>query len=653
MKFKLKKKKISAARDASMRLKKFDVPEMKVNYARIKAAGFVVFLCFVTLIARLWYLQVLEWQNLRSRSETNRFRQVRLVPPRGKILDRNGRVLAGMRPTFNLCLIRGEAKDLESLFKKLSQLLDIPETSLKIRFIKGKSLPKYMPVVLKRDINWEQLSKVEVRLHKLPGVYIEAAPGRKYPEGKLAAHLIGHLGQITEQDLVKDRYPGAVAGDLVGKYGVEAKYDKILRGVYGSRKIEVDAIGGLNRVVDQKPPKPGADIYLSIDMDIQRAAEEALEGKVGAAVAIDPRTGQLLALVSSPAFEPEAFVRGLEPDEWKALQDPVLRPLFNRAVQGRYAPGSTFKIVTAMAALGEHVIGAHTTFKCTSTFKLGRRVFRCWDWRGHGTTDLYKALVESCDVYFYNVGLKLGIRKLADYSFKCGLGKKTGVDLAHESAGLIPTPEWKVKRFHQKWQGGETLTIAIGQGYTLVTPIQMARLISSVANGGTIYRPQFIDQIVDCSGRVSKSFQKEAQGRLPATSYQLALIKKALLGVVQDKKGTGGRCRIKGLEVAGKTGTAQVIKQAKRRMDEKMAWKYRDHAWFIAYAPAKNPQIAVAVLVEHGGHGGSAAAPIARQIILRWHQIENPRPTLSPARSASLGDGLDHVAKRLERHKGV
>ena len=653
MRLRFKGKKNDSRRGASIRLKKFDLPEVSVNYTRIKAAGFVIFFCFVTLIARLWYLQILELEHLKLRSETNRFRQVRLVPPRGKILDRNGRVLAGVRPAFNLCLIKGEAEDLESLFAELSQLLDIPQSSLKIRLIEGKKLPKYVPVVLMRDISWEQLSKVEVRLHRLPGIYIEAAPGRKYPEGRLAAHLIGHLGQITEEDLAKGRYPGAVSGDLVGKYGVEAQYEKILRGVYGSRKIEVDAIGGLNRVVEQDSPKPGSDIYLTIDMDIQRAAEEALEGKVGAAVAIDPRSGQLLALVSSPAFEPEAFVKGLSPEEWKALQDPVMKPLFNRALQGRYAPGSTFKIVTALAGLKERVVSAHTKFKCTSSFKLGRRVFRCWDWRGHGKTDLYKALVESCDVYFYNLGLKLGIKKLAYYSRKCGLGVKTGVDLAHESSGLIPTPEWKIRRFHQKWQGGETLTIAIGQGYTLVTPIQMARLIASVANGGTIYRPQFIDQVVDCSGRVSKAFEKEAQGRLPATSYQLALIKKALLGVVQDKKGTGGRCRIKGLQVAGKTGTAQVIKQSKRRMDEKMAWRYRDHAWFVAYAPAQDPQIAVAVLVEHGGHGGSAAAPIARKIILRWLQIENPRPGLSPLRSAGLNPANMDIVRLTEEEAGV
>ncbi len=638
MKLRLKRRRKPSRPQVAMRLKKFGIPELTINYTRIKAASFVVFLCFVTLIARLWYLQIVEQDRLKSRAEINRIRQVRLVPPRGKILDRNGRVLAGVRPTFNLCLIKGEAKDLESLLKELSQLLEMPEADLKIRLIEGKKTPKYMPVVLQRNISWEQLSKIEVRLHKLPGIYIEAAPGRKYPEGKLASHLIGHLGQITEKDLMEGRYPGALSGDFVGKYGVEARYDKILRGLYGSRKIEVDAVGGLTRIIEQKSPRPGSDIYLSIDMDIQRAAEEALEGKIGAAVAIDPRNGQILALASSPAFEPEAFVRGLDPAEWKKLQDPVLRPLFNRAVQGRYAPGSTFKIVTAIAALSERVVGIRTKFKCTSSFKLGRRVFRCWNERGHGKVDLYRALVESCDVYFYNVGLKLGIKKLADYAYKCGLGKKTGVDLSHETAGLIPTPQWKYRHFHEKWQGGETLTIAIGQGYTAVTPIQMARLTASVANGGTIYRPQFVDQVVDCTGKVTQSFEKDEQGKLPIAPYQLSYIKKALKGVVHDKKGTGKRCRIKGLEIAGKTGTAQVVRQIKRRMDEKMAWKYRDHAWFVAYAPAKNPQIAVAVIVEHGGHGGSAAAPIAREIILRWFQIEHPRPSPSPIRSASYGN---------------
>ncbi len=615
-------------------LRRFDTEEQKAHSKRVDIAMLIVGLCMVTLLAQLWYLQVVKSDELRAKSEKNRLRLVRLPAPRGKILDRSGRLLAGVTPRFNVCIVKEEAKDLESLLKKLGPLLDESDAEIRTQLAKGKREPLYMPIVIKRGVSWETLCRIEASSYRLPGVYIEAVPGRRYPYGAIAPHLLGYLGQVSEKELKSSRFPGTRPGDLVGKYGIEVVYNRELAGVNGLKRLEVDAMGGLVKVLDERPPVPGEDLYLTIDLDLQKAAQEALEDKVGAVVVMDPNNGAILAMASSPKFDPELFIKGLTTQQWEALQDKTKRPLLNRTIQGQYAPGSTFKIVTAAAALQEGVITSKSTFNCSSRFRLGRRTFRCWDWRGHGDTDLYKALSQSCDVYFYQVGLKLGIDEISRYAMAFGLGKHTGVNLPGEVRGRVPTREWKRRTFHEPWQKGETLIVAIGQGATTVTPLQMARLISAVANGGTLYTPTYISQILDPSGKIVSTFKAEPNGRLPVEPYYLKAIKKGLVGAVNDKKGTATKCKIKGLLVAGKTGTAQVKEQKKRGLHQKLPWKYRDHAWFIAYAPADNPQLAVAVLVEHGGHGGSAAAPIARKIFETWIKIQSPRPAPAPQRSA-------------------
>ncbi len=601
--------------DAKLLLKRFDSGPGQEKQQLCTWCSVILLLCFFFICARLWYLQIYRGEEFKKLSQKNSIKYVRLQSYRGNILDRSGRLLAGVEPSFNIGVVLKDVKDVEGLIAKLSSLLDETSTDIRMRLVSSKDQPSYLPVIVKRNASWEEVARVESRLYRLPGVVVEVAPARQYPYGTIAPHLLGYLGEVSLEQLKSGNFPHAVPGDLVGKSGIELKFERKLAGRSGYKMIEVDAKGRMVKVLKVQKPLPGKDIQLSINLDLQLAAEDALSGKSGALVALDPRNGQILAMASSPKFDPRIFARGLTRPEWKQLNDPVLTPLVNKAIQGQYAPGSTFKIVMAAAGLSEHAITPYSTFFCNGSMKLGRRRFRCWKRGGHGQTSLYKALVQSCDVYFYNVGLKLGIDKISRYAFDFGFGRKTGIELPGEKSGFVPTRRWKRRRFKEPWQKGETLNYSIGQGFLLVTPLQLARMIAAVGNGGRLYRPEYIlDEPPDPESRVQVS---------PAI---LSSIRKILVGVTEDRHGTARTCLIPGIHVAGKTGTAQVIKQKKRRESEKMAWKYRDHALFVAIAPADHPQIAVAVIIEHGGHGGSAAAPVAKEVIERWLKLRSPKP---------------------------
>ena len=618
--------------DTKIRLKKFDREDLQFRSRLSVYASWFLFCCFSLICARLWYLQVMEGAYFRAQSERNRVKSIRLQPYRGNILDRSGRLLAGVEPSFNIGVVMKDAGNMETLLSKLESVLDESSMKVRMKLVAAKGQPAYLPVIIKRNADWKTVARVEARLYELPGVVVEVAPSRRYPYGKIAPHLLGYLAEVSLDQLKSGRYPHAVPGDLVGKSGVESRFETRLAGKSGYKRVEVDAGGRMVKILDVKKPVTGKDLSLTIDLDLQLAAEEALSGKSGAVVALDPRNGQVLVMASSPKFDPAIFANRLSPEEWKALNDPVLTPLVNKTIQGQYAPGSTFKIVMAAAGLGEHVINEHSTFFCNGAMKLGRRRFRCWKRGGHGQTDLYKAIVQSCDVYFYNVGLKLGVDRISRYAFGFGLGKKTGIDLTGEKPGRVPTRKWKYKRFREPWQKGETLNYSIGQGFLLVTPLQLSTMISAVANGGTLYRPEYV------LGQPA-----EKMGSLPVKKQVLRFLKTALEGVVADRHGTARKCRIPGLTVAGKTGTAQVVRQVKRKQDEKMAWKFKDHALFVAFAPVKDPRIAVAVIIEHGGHGGSAAAPVARAVIERWLQLRSPKPSTFLERSASLAGRRPNV----------
>ncbi len=599
-----------------IRLKRFDYKELDQRLRLVTYARLFLFLCFLLICTRLWYLQILKGNQFKALSEKNSIKYIRLQPYRGNILDCSGRLIAGVEPSFNIGIVLKDVKNVEWLIERLAPLLQLSPTDIRMKLVASKNQPSYLPIIVRRDATWEELSKVEARLFELPGVVVEVAPSRQYPFGPVAPHLLGYLGEVSLEQLRQKKFANSRPGDLVGKSGIELRHQEELSGISGYKMIEIDARGRLVKVLKIKKPQPGKDIQLSLNLDIQLAAEEALSDKVGAVVALDPRNGKILAMASSPKFDPKIFARGVTKDEWKELNNPLLTPLVNKAIQGQYSPGSTFKIVMASAGLNEHVISPSSTFFCNGSFKLGRRRFRCWKKGGHGQTNLYKALVQSCDVYFYNIGLKLGVDRISKYAKGFGLGEKTGIDIKGEKSGLVPTRKWKLRRFKEPWQKGETVNYSIGQGFLLVTPIQLARLISAVANGGKLFRPEYL-----------LNTEPNLQGIVPVKSWILRTIIPALKGVISDKHGTARKCRIEGLEIAGKTGTAQVIKQKKRREDEKMAWRYKDHALFVAFAPVKNPKIAVAVVIEHGGHGGSAAAPVARAVIDRWFKLQMPKPS--------------------------
>ena len=602
--------------DTKLLLKRFEAGTNQEKQLVCAYCSLIIGACFLFICARLWYLQIYKGEEFKRLSERNSIKYVRLQSYRGNILDRSGRLLAGVEPSFNIGVVLKDVKDVEGLIAKLSALLDETSTDIRMRLVSSKGQPSYLPVIVKRNASWDEIARIESRLYRLPGVVVEVAPARQYPYGTVAPHLLGYLGEISLEQVKSGNFPHAVPGDLVGKSGIELKFERELAGKSGYKMIEVDARGRMVKVLKVEKPFPGKDIQLSINLDLQLAAEEALSGKSGALVALDPKNGQILAMASSPKFDPRIFAKGLTEMEWKQLNDPLLTPLVNKAIQGQYAPGSTFKIVMAAAGLNEQVITPYSSFFCNGSMKLGRRRFRCWKKGGHGQTSLYKALVESCDVYFYNVGLKLGIDKISKYAFDFGFGKKTGIELPGEKSGFVPTRKWKRRRFREPWQKGETLNYSIGQGFLLVTPLQLARMAAAVGNGGLLYRPEYV-------------FDKPAHldSKVPIRPAILSRIGKILVGVTEDKHGTARTCKIPDIHVAGKTGTAQVIKQKKRRESEKMAWKFRDHALFVAIAPAENPQIAIAVIIEHGGHGGSAAAPVAKEVIERWLKLRSPKPS--------------------------
>ncbi len=621
-----------------IRLKKFPQEDSKERILAYRITAIILLLFFLLLSARLWYLQILHGDEYRAESERNRVKTVRLMASRGKILDRDGRLLAGVKPSFNICLIRKDITDMEALLSRLLPLLDQPSSKIRARLYASRKQPRFMPIVIERNASWETVCRVEARLSELPGVRVEVAPTRRYPRGKLAPHLLGYLGEISLKELQKGKYPHARSGDLVGKYGLEARYESLLAGHSGKKIMEVDARGRLIRVIKTIPPTPGEDLVLSLDLDLQLAAEEALGDNCGAVVVLNPRNGQILAMASGPKFDPSLFANGLSSQEWKTLNDPLTRPLINKAIQGQYPPGSTFKPFMATALLQEGIINPDETVFCNGSFKLGRRRFRCWKRWGHGKVNLYKSIVESCDVYYYQNGLKLGIDRIEKYSRLFGFGTKTGLDLPGEKPGFVPSRVWKLRRFQEPWQKGETLNVSIGQGFMLVTPLQLAMATAAIANDGKLYRPIYL-----------LSQAPVLQKELGLKNRVIQIIKHDMEGVVEDKHGTARGIRLPDVTIAGKTGTAQVVKQAKAGQHDELPWKYRDHALFIAFAPVEDPQLAVAVIIEHGGHGGSAAAPVAKAVIERWYQKRAPKPSFLPEDSAGLHLDIDEHPALLRR----
>jgi penicillin-binding protein 2 len=592
-------------------LKKDSPPEFRARARMLAALSAVVLL---VLIGRLFFLQIIQGDRFTYLSENNRIRLKKVPGTRGMVLDRRGQLLVDSRPSFDLLLIPEDAGEPEAVLRRLAALLGVGEGEFLRQWEANQARPAFEEIVLGRDIDWRSVVAVEAHQLDLPGVTLRIRPRRSYVGNGMAAHLLGYIGEIGRRQLAVHKEKGYGMGDEIGQFGLERGWEEYLRGQSGGQQVEVDAVGRRVRVLHEVEDAPGYSLRLTLDRDLQEAAYRALEGKEGAIVALEVHTGAILALVSTPSFDPNHFARGITSEEWRSLAGDPAHPLNNRAVQGQYPPGSIFKIVLALAALEEEEIQHDTPIYCRGGFPLGNRVFRDWKKEGHGEVDLHKGLVHSCDVYFYQVGMRLGVDRIARYARMLGLGTPTGVSLDHEKAGLIPDSEWKKRRFGQPWFPGETPSISIGQGYVTVTPLQMANLMAAVANGGTLYRPWFVRSVEALDGRVVREYGPEKIRDLPVRKSSLEIVRRALKDVVDS--GTGGQARSKLVGIAGKTGTAQVAEmRGKYLKSEQLAYAVRDHAWFVSYAPAEDPEIAVVVLVEHGGHGGSAAAPLAKQVI--------------------------------------
>jgi len=612
-----------------------ETPSAPEGRGTIIVAMIVVAVAFLALFLRLWYLQILRGEQFRDKSEHNRVRSVDVAPFRGLILDAKGRRLAENVPTFTLAVVPEDVEDWDRLARRLKQLVDLDPAELDKARRAARGVTRFKPVRLLYHLTRKQLALLETFRYELPGVKLLVDYRRNYLAALETAHVIGYLGQINKRELKSAAAGLYRMGDYVGRDGLERSRESVLHGRRGVRRVEVNARGRELALLAEVPPVPGHDITLSIDLDLQRAAAAALKGRVGGVAAINPQNGQVYCLYSSPSYDQNSFITGMSSAQWNKITKDPLHPLKNRAISGLYPPGSTFKIVTAAAGLAEGVITPQTTFFCGGEIKLGRRTYKCWAHKhgGHGAVDLKKALRESCDIYFYKVGQRLGVDRLAKYARAFGLGSPSGVSLPHESGGLVPTSAWKKRRFGEKWQEGETLSVAIGQGFNLVTPLQLARMVAVIANGGRLVTPSLVKQVSAADGAAPVPEVPGVTTRVPVKPAHLKAIHQGLLAVVNEPHGTARRAALDGITVAGKTGTSQVVSLKIEKAygsDKKIPWKYRSHALFVCYAPAENPVIAIGVVVEHGGHGGSDAAPVAKKIMEAFfasrRQTTAPKP---------------------------
>jgi penicillin-binding protein 2 len=588
-------------------------------------------LVFGIFVLRLFELQILQGEELEGIAQGNAVRLVRLEAPRGDILDREGRVLATTRPAFGVTLMPSDLHRPDRTLGALAMLLDGDADDLRQRVGRPTGRRRFQAVRLAGDLSYDHRARVESHLYALPGIRTDVRPRRHYVAGELGAHLLGTIGEIGREELQTRDFSDYRQGEVIGRSGVEKLLEHRLRGRAGGRNVVVDVAGRVVDVLDERAPETGESVSLTIDLDLQRAAEEAFRpdvlgepGKMGAVVALDPNSGEVLVLVSKPSFDPNDFSGGIDSQTWTRLTGDEWRPLQNRALTGQYPPGSAYKPVVAAAALNEGVVSPEELYFCPGHFTLGRRTYRCWKRGGHGAVNLRDALKQSCDVYFYQVGLALGIDRIADFARGFGLGRSSGIALAEEKPGLVPTRAWKERRFAEVWLKGETVSASIGQGFNLTTPLQLALAYAAIANDGAVLEPRIL---LHGSGGGQDPPEPVVRGRLPVAPEHLERIREALSAVVEETGGTAGRARVPGVRVAGKTGTAQVVRlrYTEDMEEDEIPIRFRDHAWFVAFAPVETPEIVVAVLVEHGGHGGSAAAPIAQKVLARHFEKRRER----------------------------
>lgn len=566
---------------------------------RIKIFWIIIICGLLVLIGRIAWLQLIEGERYFRISTNSRLRLVPLPCTRGLILDRNGEKLAGNEAFFSVGIVPSNVTDIDELIKCLDEFLDIDKEIAKKRIQEANNI--FRPVWAKKNIDLSAVTYLLEKEEDFPGTVILTQPVRSYYYDEICAHVLGHVGEVNQKELTANSTFGVELGDLVGKMGVEKAYNSYLQGEKGGRQVEVDAHGRTLRVISEKDPLPGDSVYLTIDLGMQKIAAEKLGQRKGVVLIGDYETGEILTLVSHPSFNPNLFSWGVSEDEWsKLVQDPG-DPLENRALRGEYPPASTFKVIVAAAALEDNIIGKEDTFFCGGELLVGNRIFKCWKEEGHGRLNLEEAIIDSCDVFFYQLGLKIGMDKIIKYSRLFELGEITGIDPVSEKDGLLPTREWKLKAKGEAWYPGDTVNLSIGQGFLLVTPVQMFRVIAAIANGGSLINPYLVKEVVDSQGKVVESFSPGRGKKIPISSSVFDFLGKSLRGVVRE--GTGWRAQNKTVKIAGKTGTAESS-------DEE-----RPHNWFIGYTLSDDAHLAIVVLIEYREEEISIATQIAGEIL--------------------------------------
>ncbi|MBX6361458.1 MAG: penicillin-binding protein 2 [Acidobacterium ailaaui] len=627
------------------------LPSLKLTVVQYAIVGI-----FLVLIFGLWRLQVVGAENYRALAEANRIRKVPILAPRGKIFDREGRLLVDNYPSVSCFLVREQGHDYMSDLPRIARGLHMTVDQIEAILKKYQTAPKYQPLPLKQDITPDEQEFIEAHRDEFPELETVEEQRRLYPKDGFAAHLIGYVGEVSEEMLNDPRYAYYEPGDVVGKSGVEQSYDAILRGQDGSRDVIVDSHGREVGKLGTEHAVPGKSLRLTIDIDIQRAAENALEGHNGSIIAIDPHTGEILALVSRPAFDPNDFAVRIGREEWNKLITDPEHPLLNKAIQAQLAPGSTFKIIMAAAGLEEGV-AQDLNVHCSGGAVFYGRYFKCWVHGGHGEVNITKGIYQSCDVFFYTLAEKLGIEKIAKWAHAFGLGEKTGVDLPNEAAGTMPSEEWKMRNFHQKWFAGETISVGIGQGAVAATPIQMARAIGGIASGGVLKRPHIVfpDELPpDYRKAILDTYPGSGDKVVPLDPQSWETITDAMVEVMSPA-GTDPSAHLEGIDFAGKTGSAQTMSNAlAARLGH--SHSVHDNAWFVGFTPRRNPDIVVCTLFEAGEHGrlaGRLAARVIEAYVNKQRRLNHNLVAKTPAKVDVGAIWNDPVARELNGGKPV
>jgi penicillin-binding protein 2 len=601
----------STTRRAGVPLASWNVNDQKIPQGRLVLFSYVSVVLVVLLLIGFWKLQVVQSVHFADLAERNRIRPISIIAPRGAMLDREGRVLVDSYPSFSILLLRDDPKSLEKSLPQIEEGLGISKDDIQDQLDAVKNEPKFQPVVIKPAASEADIAFVESHRADLPVLELMMVQRRRYPHDEMLANTIGYVGEVSPQDL--DQSNGHYRpGDIVGKAGLEKQYNDVLEGKDGMRRVVVNSVGKVMRTLDDVEAIPGKPIQLSIDYDLQTIAETDMADKQGAVVAMDARTGEILAMVSRPTFDPNDFAVRIRADEWQNLNSDPRTPLLNRAVQGQLAPGSVFKIVMATAMLESKAIPEGFTVFCPGYATFYGRVFHCWRPGGHGSVSLHKAIVNSCDVFFYNVGKELGIDRIHYYASGLGLGRRTGIDLPSEESGLMPSEGWVERVFHHKWYAGETISVAIGQGAVTVTPVQLARMLAAVASGGDLVEPH-----------VLKNLASPKMDHFPLSENTVEQVTQGLYGVVNEGGGTGASLKLANIDFCGKSGTAQLMSV---EVGTRLGKNKVNNGWFVGYAPRRSPEIVVAALVQDTSeHGGEAAGPVVRDLVKAYYGKKNAK----------------------------